>query len=162
MWRSKKFILITALVVAVLAGSIGGVALAQTEDEDNGQAETQRGAILDRVCEIYEENTGIAIDSQELRNAINQARSEIMTGMRGQFRQRLIDEGVITQEQLDELEAWLESRPDFPTDEFKEWLESRPDVSFGKGAFGHGKHRGFGQFGDRFSRTGGFCLTQDS
>jgi len=37
MWRSKKFLLATALSVAVLLGGIGGVALAQSGDEDSNQ-----------------------------------------------------------------------------------------------------------------------------
>ena len=36
-----------------------------------------RRALLDKVCEIYEQNTGIAIDPQELQNAFIQAQSEM-------------------------------------------------------------------------------------
>jgi len=33
---------------------------------------------------------------------------------REQLHQRLIEEGVVTQEQLDEFEQWMESRPEMP------------------------------------------------
>ena len=65
MWRSKKFIIITVTVAAMVIGSIAGVALAQTENEAPCQPGDRQGAMLDRVCEIYEDNTGNAIDPQD-------------------------------------------------------------------------------------------------
>lgn len=128
MKRSKKIILIAVMAVVVLAGTIGGVALAQTEDEENSQPEAKGGAFLDRVCEIYNsENPEAPINCEALKDAFIQAGDEIKTEARDRIRQRLMDEGIMTEEQLDELEVWLKSRPEFPTDEFKEWLESRPD-----------------------------------
>ena len=67
MWRKKRFI-IPGIIAAVVAASLGGVAFAQSESGDDGQP----GAVLDRVCEIYEENTGVAIDSEALRDAFAQ------------------------------------------------------------------------------------------
>ena len=140
MRRSKKIILITLLGILVLAGSIGGVVMA-TENGDDSQPEPRHGVILDRVCEIYEDNMGVAINSEELQKAFDQARSEIMTEARNQFRQRLIDEGKVTQEQLDEYDAWLEAKPD--------------DMPFGPGQRGHGgRFGGFGKCGGGFR---GWC-----
>jgi hypothetical protein len=171
MWRSKKFIIIAVLTVVVLGGTLGGVAIASANDDDTPRSKT--AALMDKVAEIYEKNTGTPIDSGELQKAFTEARDEIATQAREQFRQKLIDEGKVTQEQLDELEQWLKSRPDFPTDEFKQWMESRPDfpteefkqwmesrpdiqLPFGPGNQGGERpsgdmHRGFG---DRFG--GGF------
>lgn len=147
MRRSRKFILIGLLAVVVLAGSIGGVALAQTGNGDDTQPGTQYIAILERVSEIYKEKTGVTIDPQELQNAFIQAGQERMTEARNQFRQRLIDEGQITQEQLDEFDAWLESKPDIP-------------LPFGKGGPGGMKpFGGFGRFGGGFH---GWCQPQPS
>lgn len=112
MRRSRKIILMALLTLVVVGGSIGGVALADTEDEDSSQPQTRYGATLDRACEIYEENTGVAINVDELTNALTQAGEERMLEARNQFRQRLIDEGEVTQEQLDEHDAWLEAKPD--------------------------------------------------
>ena len=53
----------------VLVGSITGVVLAQTGNGDDSQAKAGPEALLGRVCEVYEENTGVAIDSQELEKA---------------------------------------------------------------------------------------------
>ena len=160
MKRSRKFILIGLLVVVVLAGSIGGVVLAQTENVDDSLPGTRYEAMLDRVCEIYEENTGVAIDPQELQNAFTQARSEMCDAalengdrMRPEgmlkFRemdpetmqdrlQNLFDEGKITQEQYEKKMEWIESMPD------------------------NGRLRGFGGPGGGFRSWGGPCLLQDN
>ena len=143
MRRSRKLILIGLLAIVVLAGSIGGVVFAQTEDGDDSQPQAQYGAMLDKVCEIYENNTGVAINPEELQKAFDQARSDIMAEARENFRQRLIDEGKITQEQFDE---------------FDKWLESKPDVPFPFGPRNHGGIRPFGGGFRGFHRFGGPCF----
>jgi len=165
MWRSKKFIIIALLAIIVVAGSIGGVALAQSEEEEDNQPKARCGALLDRICEIYNEaNPEAPIDCEALEEAFTQAHDQIRAEAREQFRQRLIDEDIMTEEQLDEWEKWLESRPDFPTDQFKDWMEARPDIPFpfgpgnreGVKPFGDG-HRGFGKFGGGFFKFDRFC-----
>ena len=145
MRRSRKFILIALLTIVVLAGSIGGVVLANTGEEEESQPQARHEAMLDKVCEIYEENTGVAIDAQELQNALVQAGDELMAEARENFRQRLIDEGKVTKEQLDEYDAWLEAQPDIP-------FPFGPRNHDGIKPFG-----GFGKFGGGFHRFGGPC-----
>lgn len=154
MWRSKKFIFTALLTVVVLGGILGGFAVAHADDEDTSQPPGGDVSLLDRVAEIYEKNTGVAIDSQELQNAFNEARTEITSDARDRLHQRLIEEGMITQEQLDELEQWLGSRPDFPTDEFEEWMELRPDITL---PFGPGNEDGRKHFGGMFRSFRGFA-----
>ena len=101
--------LAAGLTVVLLLGSIGGIALANgSDDEDGCQMETARGALTDRICEIYEENTGVALDSEALADAFAQAASEA----RSERLQCLADQGKITQEQADECRARMESMPD--------------------------------------------------
>jgi len=126
MWRSKKFILIAVLSAVVLVGSIGGVVFAQTENGDDSQPEARHEAMLDRVCEIYEANTGTAIDSQALSDAFAEARSEMQTERMDSRLQKAVEEGRITQEQADQ---------------YKEWCQSKPDVPFKLGFGGRGGHR---------------------
>jgi len=113
MWRSKKFIIIAVLVVVALAGTIGGVALAQGNGDEN-QPGAQHAALLERVCEIYQENTGTAISADELQNAFAQAQSEIREEALQNYLQGLVDSGKITQEQAQALQDWWQSRPDVP------------------------------------------------
>jgi hypothetical protein len=116
MWRSKKFILVVLLVVVVAAG-IGGAVLA-ADNGDGSQLETQRQAFIDRVLEIYEEQTGVVIDQEVLRDAFAQAKSEQLDEALQNRLDSLVEQGEITQQQADE---------------FLEWWQSRPDIQLGPG-----------------------------
>lgn len=140
MWRSKKFIIITVTVAAVVAGCLAGVVFANPENGDASQPESKCGALLDRVCEIYEENTGVTIDPQQLRDAFVQARSETELEVLESRLQHLVDQGQITQEQADQ---------------YLEWWESRPDVPFNFG------FQGF-RSGPRLRGWGGLCPPQNN
>ena len=138
MWRSKKFIIITVLAAVLVAGSIGGIALAQGNgDEDVNQPEARQAALLERICEIYQDNTGTAINAEDLQNAFAQARSEMRGEALQNYLQNLVDNGKITQEQAQELQEWWQSRPE--------------DLPFAPGFPGHGMmQRGFGGPGGGF------------
>jgi len=132
MWRSKKFIIIAVLAAVTLVGSIGGVVLAQSGNGNDNQPQAQHGALLEKVCAIYGEKTGVAIDAQELQKAFDQARSEMQDEALDNFLKGLVDEGKMTQEQADQYKAWLKSKPDI-------------DIPMARG-FSGGKamHRSFG------------------
>jgi hypothetical protein len=73
--------------------------------------ETRQEALLDRVCQIYQQNTGVAIDPQQLKNAFTQAQGE-MQGEALQSRlEKLVNEGKITQAEADQYLQWWQSRP---------------------------------------------------
>jgi hypothetical protein len=112
MRRSKKFIMVTALAAVVLVSSITGVVLAQ--NGDYSQPEARHEALLERVCEIYQQNTGVAIDSEALKDAFAQARSEMRAEALQNRLQALVDEGTITQDEADQWTEWWESKPDDP------------------------------------------------
>ncbi|OGO02045.1 MAG: hypothetical protein A2Y90_05595 [Chloroflexi bacterium RBG_13_52_12] len=165
MWRSKKFLLIGLISVVVVAGTLGGFAIASADDEDSNQPQVERVNVMDKVAEIYEKNTGTAIDPQELQKAFDEARDGIMTDTRDHFLQNLVDEGTITQEQADQYKAWLDARPSFPTGDFKQWLESRPEIPelFGHDRLGGmmpfgGGPRVFEKMGERFGLKFRACL----
>jgi len=109
MRKSKKFILVVVLAAVVLVGSIGGVALANTENGDDSQPET----LLDRVADILQDE-GISITSEQIEDAFAQARSEMRDEVLDSYLQKLVDEERITQEQASEYRAWLEAKPDMP------------------------------------------------
>lgn len=112
MWKSKKFIMILALAVVALIGGTTGAVLAATDDETGATAETQREALLDRICEIYEENNGVAIDPDQLQSALDQAREEMREQAAENQLQAMVDDGTITQEEADAFLEWWQARPD--------------------------------------------------
>ena len=145
MWRKKKLIAIAVLAAVMLAGTIGGVALATTDNGDDGEPEAKYEALLDRVCEIYQENTGVAIDQEALKDAFAQAQSEMQTEALETWLQSLVEEGKLTQDEADQ---------------YLNWWQARPDVSFGFGFGGRGGFRGMG--GSRGMRGFGWpCAPQN-
>ncbi len=167
MWRSKKFI-VAVLAAVVLVGSITGVVLAADNGEDTG-AETKYEALLDRVCEIYEQETGVAIDGEVLKDAFAQAQSEIRTDAMKTWLQSLVNEGRITQDEADQylewwqdepdmepyreqLREWQQARPGIPP-ELEEWQKAMPDMPFNFRFGGRGGFRGIGGMRD----FGGLC-----
>ena len=117
-------VLTVLLATVVLAGSIGGVALA-SEGEDDCSPVARFGNLIDRVCDIYDgnpETTG-DINRDALKSAFTDAQSEMHPeGMwnRGEVDpeamqnrlQSLYDEGEITEEQYLRMQERLESMPD--------------------------------------------------
>ncbi len=152
MKKHKKIVFTTLVTVIVLAATLGIVAVAQADDEGT---QTVRENMYERVAQVYEANTGNAIDAAALEKAFTQARQEITTEAKDRMQQKLIEEGKITQQQLDDLKAWLEAKPDMTTDEFKQWLESKPEgIPFGFGDRGPALKRGFNRMGKMFRGWG--------
>jgi hypothetical protein len=169
MWKSKKFIFIAILVVLVVGGTLGGVAIAQADDQSSSANQTAASTFLDKVAEIYEKNTNVAINPDELQKAFVEAGQALKDQALDNYLQKLVNDKTITQDQADAFKAWLSKRPAFPTDQFKQWMESRPDIP---GLFGNGDGqrirpfggmRGPGKFGEGFRGMfggrlgGGWC-----
>jgi hypothetical protein len=137
MWSTKKFIIVLALAAVLAIVSVGGVVLAQGNgDEDANQPEARQAALLERVCEIYEANTGTAINAEELQKAFAEAQSEMREEALQNYLQNLVDNGKITQEQADQWNSWWQSRPE--------------DLPLGPGLGDRGMQRGFGGPGGGF------------
>ncbi len=151
MWRSKKFIIAAVLAAVLLAGSVGAVALAADNGTDS-QPKARCGALLDRVCAIYQQKTGATIDQEVLKAAFAQAASEMRPEApqnRGEMKpgdmpkrpemgpedmqgwlQNLVQQGKITQGQADEYLKWWQSRPNMEQfqQQLKDWQQGRPDI----------------------------------
>jgi maltose-binding protein MalE len=132
MWRSKKFIIIAVVAVVLLAGSISGVALAASNGDDS-QSKAPGGDLLEKVCTIYQQKTGVTIDQAALKDSFAQAQSEIRKEWEQARLQDMVTQGKITQEQADQYLNWLQSKPNVPL----------PDA-FGFGPRGHGRFPGMG------------------
>src|SRR4030042_2339850 len=111
MWRNKKLILFALLGVMLVSGIVGGIAVAQSDDENSGQTEDRSGVLLDRVSEIYAENTGVTLDPEHLKDAFAQAQQEMEEEALQNRLENMVSEGKITQEQADEYLPWRRVRP---------------------------------------------------
>jgi hypothetical protein len=129
MWRGRKVMVIALAAVLLVGTSVGVVLAADNGDEAGSPPEAQHWALLDRVCEIYEENTGTPVDQQALQDAVAQARSEIQAEAMQNRLANLVEKGQITQDEADQ---------------YLEWWQSRPDVAVGFGFRGHGGFCGMG------------------
>jgi len=118
MKKRKWFIPVVVVSVLLIGGIVGGVVVAGDDSSSNttagnqSQAADRYQALLDRACAIYEEKTGVAIDSEQLKDALEQARSEIRDEALGSWLQDLVDNGKISQGEADQYLEWWQSRPD--------------------------------------------------
>ncbi|NLE94869.1 MAG: hypothetical protein GX600_04175 [Dehalococcoidia bacterium] len=122
---SNRKKLVAGVLVATMA--LAGV-LAGTLSADEESPGAPRDPLFARVAEL------LGLEQQQVEGAFQQAMSEQraerqaeMEAARDARLQELIDDGVLTEQQVEEWNAWLESRPDVG-DEMREWFESRPDM----------------------------------
>ena len=54
----------------------------------------------------------LTLDTEALKEAFQQAQQEMKTERQQSMMDKLVENGVITQEQADEYQAWLDARPD--------------------------------------------------
>ncbi len=114
MFKTKKGILIMVLAVCiVLAGSIAGVVVfAQSGSDSQNQATNQEDALLAKVAQIYQTNTGVTLDTQQLKTAFAQAQSEMRNEALQNWLNKLVEEGKLTQAEADAYLNWWNARPD--------------------------------------------------
>lgn len=118
MRKHKWFIPVVVASVLLIGGIVGGVVVAGDDSSSNTTAGNQTEAadryqaLLDRACAIYQENTGVAIDSEQLKDALDQAQGELQEEALESRLQNLVDDGKMTQEEADQYLTWWQSRPD--------------------------------------------------
>jgi len=151
--RRRWFILAALLGVLLVGGIAGGLGVAAASDdtEDQSQAVDPEQTLLERVCAIYEENTGVPIEPEQLEKAFDQARSEMQDKALESWLQELVVEGKITGEEAGQ---------------YLEWWQARPEVEL-PGPRGHGPGNGGGMirggmWGGGFQRWGGPCWAPDA
>jgi hypothetical protein len=151
MQKRKWFIPVVVVSVLLIGGIIGGVVVAGDDSSSNttagNQAVDRYQALLDRACAIYEENTGVAIDSEQLKDALEQARSEIQDEALQSWLQNLVDKGKITQQEADQ---------------YIEWWQSRPNIKLALPGLGGQGPKGGMMWGRSFQPWGGPCSSNTS
>ena len=97
---------------AIAGGLVAAADDSSSNVEDQSQPTDRRQALLDRACVIYEEETGVAIDSEQLKDALDQAQSELRDEALQNLLENLVDEGKMTCGEADQYLEWWQSRPD--------------------------------------------------
>jgi hypothetical protein len=114
--RKRKWLIPVVLSVVLIGGITGGVIAAADNGSSSTVAQNQTAdryqALLDRACAIYQEKTGVTIDSGQLKIALQQAQSEMRDEALKNRLQGLVDKGKITQQEADQYLEWWQSRPD--------------------------------------------------
>ena len=116
---SKKVKIIVSVIVAVLLLTVATTATVMAQEEEPVQEEPAlqpegRTGLLARVAEI------LGISQEELVDTFRQAHQEMRQEMRREMRQeafiraldKAVEEGLITQQEFDEIKAWWENRPE--------------------------------------------------
>jgi len=119
---SKKVkVLISVLLVALLL-TVGATAtvMAEGEEETAPPPEAGTNGLLERVAGI------LGIDEEDLSNAFGQARQEMCEDAFTSHINQAVEEGLITQEQADEILEWWLQRPD---DAIEAWQGQGPNAT---------------------------------
>jgi len=111
-WFVPVMVILSVLLIGGVTGGIVAASNGSSSAEDQTQLTDKYQVLLDRVCAIYEDNTGVAIDLEQLKHALKQARSEIRDEALENWLWDLVDEGKMTQEEVDQYLEWWRSRPD--------------------------------------------------
>ena len=121
---SKKMKVIVSTLVAVLLLTVGGTAIAMAQEDEEPTPQVGENALLTRVAEILD------IPEEDLLAAVDQARQEMRGEVFDQALDKAVEEGLMTQEEADEI---------------REWWGQKPEV-MDRGLFGHA----FRSMGPRF------------
>ncbi|MBA7642848.1 hypothetical protein ES703_50557 [subsurface metagenome] len=117
---SKKVKALISMLVAALLLTMGGVTMvmAEGEEETTPSPEASENALLERVANI------LGIDEEDLLDAFEQAQQEMGEEAFINRLNQAVAEGLITQEQANEIIKWWEQRPD---DAIREWRGQKPE-----------------------------------
>ena len=151
MRKRRWFIPVVVVSVLVIAGIVGGALVAGSDSssttDDQNQIADRYQALLDRVCAIYQDNTGVAIDSEQLKDALKQAQGELQEEALESRLQDLVENSKMTQEEADN---------------YLKWWHSRPDIEVPLPGLGGPGPRGGMMWGKGFGPHGGLCPGPDA
>ncbi len=99
----KKNMKIVMAGIGIGVVSLAGAGLASAHGPGDGEV---RSEITDRVAAI------LGVDSADLGSAFDQARDEVRSEKMDARLDAAVEDGTITQEEADEIRAWMDSRPE--------------------------------------------------
>ena len=141
---TKRRIIVLVITGVMAALITGGAVLAQEagSNEDGTGEDPSRQSLASRVATILNLDEGV------VQGAFTQARRDIRDERFQMRLDRLVEEGILDQEQADELCNWHESRPDYLAGAFLGSGKGGGGHSFyGRGFFGRQSFSHWGRFG---------------
>lgn len=112
MKRRTKALLVIVAGLLILGGIFG--ATAALADNPTSSNSTPAADLLQKIADNYQAITGTTLDTDALQQAFDQAQTQIRTEKEQAFLDKLVQDGVITQDQADQYQSWLDARPDVP------------------------------------------------
>jgi len=103
---SKKMKVLVSVLVAVLMLVGSGSAIAMAQEEEEPEPTVEANGLLAGVAEI------LGIPEEDLIDAFGQARQEMTEEVFLNALDKAVEEGLITQEEADEIKEWWEQKPD--------------------------------------------------
>jgi hypothetical protein len=104
---SKKMKVLVAVLVAMLLLTVGGAAAVMA---DNGSTSTSNTTSTNSLLARVADKLGIT--EEELANAFREARQEIRGEAFIRYLDKAVEEGLITQEEADEIKEWWVQKPE--------------------------------------------------
>lgn len=105
----KKYMKVGLIALAAITAlSFGATAIASAQSTDSEvTAAVEPGQIFaGKLAGI------LGLDEEQVSDAIHQARQEMMQECQQQRLQNAVDEGLITEEEAEQIQAWWDSRPE--------------------------------------------------
>jgi hypothetical protein len=87
------------------AGALGALAVGVAVASPLGDGERPRDKIIERAAGI------LGLETEKLNEALAQATADLTKERRDEYLQKLVDAGKITDEERDQIKAWLDSMP---------------------------------------------------
>ncbi|MBA7674018.1 hypothetical protein ES703_82225 [subsurface metagenome] len=103
---SKRMKVLVSVLVAVLMLVGSGSAIAMAQEEEEPAPLVEANGLLARVAEI------LGIPEEDLIDAFGQARQEMREDVFYEALDKAVAEGIITEEEAEEIAEWWEQKPD--------------------------------------------------
>ena len=106
MTKYMKFGLIALVAITALAFGFTAIASAQSTDGKVSATVEPGQMFIGKLAGI------LGLDEEQVSDAVQQARQEMREECQQQRLQNAIDEGIITEEEAEQIQGWWDSRPE--------------------------------------------------
>ena len=114
MKRRTKVLLVIVAGLLVAAGIFGATA-AFADNSSSSNSTTPEANLMQKIADNYQALTGQSLNTTALQQAFSQAQAQVQQDAVKSFLDKLVQKGVITQDQETQYLNWLSSKPDIPS-----------------------------------------------